>query len=105
MAQAVETRVRADGRADSAVYTWLLAREERADGRAVAERDGSGSWDGTQARLAELRAGRPVDIPAAGLPVWARTARTEWWHRAAVDTEGARFYDDDGSGWLAEAGL
>lgn len=83
-----------------------MAREKLAAAvGVVTDADGSGSWDFSPARLADLRAGRPVDVPVWGLPVGARCGRPGWWRRAAVDTEGVRFYDDDGSGWLAEAGL
>ena len=92
------------------MYEWLLLRELEAHQRCgyslpwTPEQPG---YNGTPERLAALQCGEPVDLPASALPAWARVGeKLNWWRRAIVSADGAvRFWDDDGSVWLAENGL
>ena len=91
------------------LYAWLLDREARAlaAGGTLPWTPEQPSYDGSEARLAALQAGEPVDMHANDLPPYARAGVVcRWWTRAVVDADGGiRFYDDDGSRWLAENGL
>ena len=96
-------------RGDSSLYEWLLRREEEA-----ARQGGSLPWTpeqpgytGSAERLAALRAGEVVNIPAGALPRRLRADEVySVWHRAVVSPAGlVRIEVDNGSLWLAEHGL
>ena len=91
------------------LYARLIDREARAlaAGGALGWSPEQPAYHGSEARLAALRAGEPVDIAASDLPPHARAGvACHWWTRAVVSADGAvQFYDDDGAAWLAENGL
>jgi hypothetical protein len=91
------------------LYARLLAREERAaaNGGTLSNPETGTGYQGRPERLAALRAGRPVDLPASALPSEARPGvECRWWTRAVVQPDGAiAFNDDDASQFLAENGL
>lgn len=98
------TRRPVDAPGQSALYAWLLDREER---EAELRHSVGIPLPGNATRLAALRAGEPVDVNVSDLPPWARERETvHWWRRAIVTADGAlEFYDDRGAAWLAEQGL
>jgi hypothetical protein len=93
----------------SEVYRSLLAREERAaaNGGSLFDHNTGTGCTGSPERLAALRGGLPVDLPASMLPSEARFGvECRWWTRAVVRPDGAiAYHDDDDSQFLAENGL
>ena len=91
------------------LHVWLADREARAlaAGGPLGWSPERPAYHGTQARLAALQLGEPVDMHASDLPPWARAGMVcHWWTRAVVDADGGiRSYDDDGAAWLEENGL
>ena len=87
----------------SSLYVWLLDREEDA-GRRVGSPPGS--YDGRPERLAALRAGESVDLPAGDLPRWAiEGVEYHWWVRAIVDPDGSVEFAHDTGQWARENGV
>jgi hypothetical protein len=99
-------RVAEPGAGHSEVYRSLLAREERAaaNGGTLFDHSTGKGYTGSPQRLAALRTGRPVDLPASLLPSEARFGvECRWWTRAVVQPDGSiAYHDDDGSQFLAE---
>jgi hypothetical protein len=90
----------------SGLYGWLLSREEEA-ARTGFVKDGFKVYRHSPDRLAELQAGRPINIRASDLPKWATVGmECHWWDRAVVGPDDVvRFEVDDGHSFLDEHGL
>jgi hypothetical protein len=86
------------------LYAWLADREQRAALHALFDSSTGKGYTGRPERLAAVRAGEPVDLPASLLPPEARPGvQCRWWTRAVVSPDGSIAYrDDDGSQFLAE---
>lgn len=93
----------------SQVYAWLLAREEAAalaPGRSLPWSAEQPSYEGSEERLAALRAGEPVDVYVGTLPKWAR----EGVHVAAltyarINADGSVTFRRDARQFAVENGL
>jgi hypothetical protein len=93
----------------SKVYGWLLENEQRAlaAGGVLPWTPEEPSYTAAPQRLAALRGGRSVDLPASALPSEARPGvLCRSWTQAVVQPDGAiAYHDDDGSQFVAEKEL